>query len=318
MHGSIIIAFIIRSLTLLAVDNKVVAGCSMPAHHAPRTFRARAYAAEIVVFATVLQSPARSSHSVRKYYSAKLAIHCILKGPELPKVLIVSGFGNDGGGCSTTDAVQHKSYIILLKKFFGRYVVHKVDIARASKQAREKLLLKLLPDFWNKAHRPYSSLSKKSKYNHCPSFKRMKRLLRKSVRQYIRSQPKLSQKKQQLKQWLKKQRKLRKAAKMALKGTTELITVSTTLSNYVEKSLQLKANKKLDRRASLGVRKERSGLFKRSNSQFEMNKANYRNALSTGKALSTNLWLICFAWLMLGFICSWTSSCFTEIIIRSR
>ncbi len=283
-------------MILFVLHNKVF-GCSPPEHHAPRSFRARARAADIVVFATVAESPAQVSHRVRKYYSAKLAVHCILKGPELPKFLVVSGFGNDGGGCSTTDAVQHKSYIFLLKKSFGRYILHKVDIARAAKPAREKLLLKLLPDFWKNAHKPYSSSKKNRKYNHCPSFKRMKRILRKSMRKFIRSKPKLSHKKQQLKKWLKNQRKLRKALKNALK--TEQISISTTLSNNVESTNQFKANKFVNGRDSFGVKQERGGLFKRSNTQIETNKANYRKALNSGTALSSNSTLMFFAWLLI-------------------
>eukprot|EP00794_Sanderia_malayensis_P016893 gene16893-18599_t len=276
------------------LDNKVL-GCSMPAHRATRGFRDRARAADIVVFATVEESPAQlSQRIVQRYYSAKLSVHCILKGPEIPKSIVVSGFGNDGGGCTTTDAVQHRSYVFLLRKSSDSYVLHKIDIARAAKPARERLLLKLLPEFWQKAHRPFSAGSKRNKtFNHCPSFKRMKRILRKSMRKFIRSKPKLSLKKQQLKKWLKMQRKLRKALKNALKR--EEMAISTTLGNNVE----LKANKHINEQDSLGVTRKRTGLFKRSNAQINTNKANYRKALSSGKASSSSnlCTMIFFAWL---------------------
>ena len=298
MCGSIIFTFVVYSLTLFVImDNTRVFACSPPANRSRRSFRARATSAEIVVFATVVESPATSRHSTKGYYHAKLSLHCILKGPPMPRVIEVAGFGNDGGGCSSTHAVLHRSYIMFLKKDGKGFTLHNVEVAHAAKRAREKLLLRMLPDFLNTSHRPYRSLKKVNRSHHCPKWKNIKRLLRQSMRKYIRSKPRLSNKKEQLKTWLKEQRKQRKAAKNALK--TDHITISTPLSNNVEAIDQHKSNKELNGDDSFGVKQERSGLFKRSNTKIMVNKAAFKRALNSAKAVSISFCSISFAWLVL-------------------
>ena len=298
MCGSIVFTFVVYSLTLFVImDNTRVFACSPPANRSRRSFRARANSAEIVVFATVVESPARSRHRMKGYYHAKLSVHCILKGPPMPRVIKVAGFGNDGGGCSRTNAVLHRSYIILLKKVGEDFILHNVEAAHAAKRAREKLLLRMLPDFWRTSHRPYRSLKKVNRFHHCPTLKKMKRFIRQSMRKYIRSKPRLSNKKEQLKTWLKEQRKQRKAAKNALK--TDHITISTPLSNNVEAIDQYKSNKKLNGDDSFGVKQERSGLFKRSSTKIMVNKASFKRALNSAKAVSISFCSISFAWLVI-------------------
>ena len=298
MHGSIILNAITCTLMLFVImDNDKVFACSPPDHRVTRSFRARAHDAEMVVFATVLQTSSNAKLHLRRYYSAHLTIHCILKGPSLPRVIKVYGFGNDGGGCTRTDAVAHKSYIILIRKFQDRYYLHNVEISTAAKKAREKLLLRMLPEFWSTAHRPYRKLGDTSRFTHCPNLKKMKRILRKSMRKYIRSKPELSKKRQQLEDWLKKHRLERKEAKNARK--TDLITISTTLTNSVKSLYTLEANQGLYTSDSYGVKRKRSGLVRRSNTEFTEDKANYAGYLNSAKAVSISFWSIGFAWLMI-------------------
>lgn len=307
MYGNICISFLAFSLIKFAVlDNSRVTACSPPDYRVLRSFRARAHDAEVVVFATVLKVPVEAKqHRYSSYYSAELSIHCILKGPQLPRILTVHGFGNDGGGCTTTDAVPHKSYIFLLKKFHGRYRLHNVGAAPAAKRAREKILLRLLPDFWGTSHRPYKRRPVQGRILHCPTLKKMKRILRKSMRKYIQSKPDLSKRKKQLREWLKKLRNDRKSVRglFDLKNvTTPVITTNTVDS--LRKSTMKHYTVEFDR-----VNGEKSSLVRRSLAKIIGNSVDGgdgempQNDASRNFPLDVSLW-IGFVWFLICILAS--------------
>ena len=289
MYGSVFIKFIAIPLTLFIVmDNCRVLGCSPPNYRQTRSFRARAHEAEVVVFATVIDSPAEGKNSMNAYYSAKLSLHCILKGPQLPRILTVYGFGNDGGGCTTTDAITHQSYIFLLKNVYGQYRPHNVGIAPASKRAREKLLLRFLPDFLSTSHRPYKRRPFTTRAVHCPTLKKMKRILRKSMRKYIRSRPVLRKKKRQLKEWLKRLRNDRKKTKEELVFKHMSVSTPMFITDRQYKLTMMHNSSKSSR-----VNNEKSSLTKRSIGREARYDANsLSNVSSSIRQISAAIWLI--------------------------
>ena len=297
MYGSVVTKFIAIPLTLfIAMDFCRVLGCSPPNYRQTRSFRARAHDAEVVVFATVIDSPADSKDPLNAYYSAKLSLHCILKGPQLPRIITVHGFGNDGGGCTRTDAITHKSYIFLLRNIHGQYRPHNVGIAPASKRAREKILLRFLPDFWSTSHRPYKRIPLKTRAMHCPTLKKMKRILRKSTRKYIQSRPVLWKKKKQLKEWLKKLRSDRKRAKAEL-GFSKL-NISTPM-------IQIKAEPRYrpgmtyNSSKASSINKAGNSLMKRSIGQENRHYArSLLNVTSSASQISAAIWSMAFVWCM--------------------
>ena len=300
MYGSVVIEFITISLLMFFVMDKwLVLGCSPPNYRITRSFRARAHEAEVVVFATVLDSPGEAKHRINAYYSAQLSVHCILKGPQLPRIITVHGFGNDGGGCTRTDAVSHKSYIFLLKNINGLYRLHNVGMAPAAKRAREKILLRLLPDFWSTSHRPYKRRPARNRTMHCPTLKKMKRILRRSMRKYIRSKPDLSKKRRQLKEWLKKLRTDRKTVKKVFDLDYKNVSISTPLiTNSVE--LMYKPTMKYNTGELRRVNNEKKSLAKRSIAEIIGNNIDVaRNDASCTRLFSTALWSLTFAWLVI-------------------
>jgi len=273
-----------------------VLGCSPPSYRRVRSFRARAHDAEVVVFATVIDSPAEAKKPLYAYYSAKLSLHCILKGPQLPRIITVHRFGNDGGACTRTDAIPHRSYIFLLKKVYGQYRPHNVGIAPASKRAREKLLLRFLPDFWSTSHRPYKRRPLKTRAMHCPTLKKMKRILRKSMRKYIQSRPILWKKKLQLREWLKKLRSNRKAAKAGMAFVYKNVSAPLNL-NISDQHYRVRMaynNSKLS-----SFKRGRGSLVKRSIAKETIyNTHSLANCASPTSPISSAIYLITFVWCM--------------------
>ena len=288
-------------LALFAVIGRHrVVCCSPPNHRASRSFRARAHYAEVVVFATVLESPVEVKQRINAYYSAQLSVHCILKGPPLPRVITVHGFGNDGGGCTRTDASPHKSYVFLLRKSYGSFRLHNVGVAPAAKRAREKILLRLLPDFWRTSHRPYKRWpSRNNRTMHCPTLKKMKRILRRSMRKYIQSKPDLSKRRRQLKEWLKKLRSDRKLMKGVSSNTTTPLITTNTVESLRKSTLKHYTIE------SRGVNEEKSRLAKRSIVEIAGIDVDYyeSNAASTRWPIKYWWWLY-FAWFVLCILVS--------------
>lgn len=93
--------------------------CSPPQRWSPILPEKRAKKADIVLYGTVVSTTRvnQSSSKHERFYGVILQVHCIVKGPRIPKYIHVTGFSNFTGGlCVHTKAFLNRPYIIFVKR----------------------------------------------------------------------------------------------------------------------------------------------------------------------------------------------------------
>ncbi len=133
---------VIAVCILMVIEVDITSSCSPTQNWRPQSFLIRMESAEIAFQGKVIHAP--SAIPLYGLYTVKFEVECVYK-TSLPisKEITVSGFGYDGGMCSSTSVTVGGNYIVFVRAPYqpgGAMSIDMINIQSAAATASPSLL----------------------------------------------------------------------------------------------------------------------------------------------------------------------------------